>query len=320
MTTHETGQPGDQDDQFDVAISFLHQDEALARTVAEGLAPLRVFVYSKSQEEVAGRDGVEAFRDIFRHRCKVAMVLHRRGWGETKWTAVEEIAIRDHCLEKRFEPLMFVRLDEAGDRPKWVPDSYLYLDYKTFGIDDLIGATKAKCASLGIKLKAPTAADKAIHLARAERFAGETEDLKRASPNPFREAQAAINESLGLSAEALRQGSGWEVAFGFDGQSTVIRAQGITVQLLTREVYANSCRDGQFLIRVFEGTLATPEESARGGYAMFQPSERSRRSIHLTRTPELGWCWLDSGQVRSSDQIAEAVIEALVNARRTRRE
>lgn len=320
MTMVNADQPGDQGDQFDVAISFLHQDEALARTIAERLAPLRVFVYSKSQEEVAGRDGVEAFREIFRHRCKVAMVLYRRGWGETKWTAVEEIAIRDHCLEKRFEPLMFVRLDEQGERPKWVPDSYLYLDYEAFGIDDLIGATKAKCASLGIKLEAPTAADKAMRLARAERFAGETEELKRASPNPFREAQAAINESLRLSAEALRQGSGWDVAFGFDGRETVIRVEGITVQLLSREVYVNSCREGQFLIRLFEGTLATPEESSRGGYAIFQPSERSRRSIHLTRTLELGWCWLDGGQVRSSDQIAEAVIEALVTARRTRRE
>jgi hypothetical protein len=320
MTMPKVDQAGAQDDQYDVAISFLHQDEPLARTIAERLAPLRVFVYSKSQEEVAGRDGVEAFRDIFRHRCKVAMVLYRRGWGETRWTAVEEIAIRDHCLEKRFEPLMFVRLDEPGDRPKWVPDSYLYLDYKTFGIDDLIGATKAKCASLGIKLEAPTAADKAMRIARGERFAAETEDLKRASLNPFREAQAAVNESLRSSAEALRQGSGWEVAFGFDERETVIRAEGVTVQLLTREVYANSCREGQFLIRVFEGTLTTPEESARGGFATFQPSERSRRSIHLTRTPELGWCWLDGGQVRSSDQIAETVIEALVSARRTRRE
>src|ERR1700741_1564790 len=118
--------------EFDVAISFLSQDEALARSIAEKLAPLKVFVYSKDQEKVAGREGIEAFRDIFRHSCRVAMVLYRDGWGKTPWTAVEEIAIRDLCLENRFDPLMFVRLDLAGDRPKWVPDSYLHLDFRTF--------------------------------------------------------------------------------------------------------------------------------------------------------------------------------------------
>ena len=68
---------------FDVAISFLSQDEPLARSIAEKLAPLDVFVYSKKQEHVAGREGIEAFRDIFRHGCRVAMVLYRPAWGST---------------------------------------------------------------------------------------------------------------------------------------------------------------------------------------------------------------------------------------------
>ena len=59
---------------------------------------LTCFVYSKRQEDLAGRDGVEAFREVFRHRNSLSVVLHREGWGETPWTRVEETAIRDRCL------------------------------------------------------------------------------------------------------------------------------------------------------------------------------------------------------------------------------
>jgi len=53
---------------YDVAISFLSKDEPLALDIRERLAPLRVFVYPKAQEDVAGQEGVAAFRDVFRHR------------------------------------------------------------------------------------------------------------------------------------------------------------------------------------------------------------------------------------------------------------
>jgi hypothetical protein len=66
--------------EYEVAISFLAPDEPLARQVAEALAPLRVFVYSKAQEAIAGREGVEAFREVFRHQAQVAVVLFRPRW------------------------------------------------------------------------------------------------------------------------------------------------------------------------------------------------------------------------------------------------
>ncbi len=146
--------------EYDVAISFLAADEPLALRVAEDLAPLNVFVYSKKQEELAGRDGVEAFREVFRSRARLALVLFRARWGETPWTRVEETAIRDRCLGDGWEHLMFVHLERAP-KPKWVPDSKLYLDHQTFGIRDLIGATKARCAELGAELRPPSAAARA---------------------------------------------------------------------------------------------------------------------------------------------------------------
>lgn len=184
---------------YDVAISFLKQDEGLALRLRDELAPLKVFVYSKAQEEIAGNDGVEAFRDVFRARSRVALVLYRTGWGKTPWTRVEETAIKDFCLAEGWEHLLFVRLEAAADVPRWVPESYIYLDFETFGIADLVGAAKAKCAKLGVKLRAPSAADEARKIARTARFKEETEAARNSSPAPFHEAADALYGALDQS-------------------------------------------------------------------------------------------------------------------------
>jgi hypothetical protein len=48
-----------EDLRYDVAISFLSQDEPLAQSLYEELSKnLLVFVYSKKQEQLAGTDGL----------------------------------------------------------------------------------------------------------------------------------------------------------------------------------------------------------------------------------------------------------------------
>jgi hypothetical protein len=53
---------------YDVAISFLRKDEPLAVELRDRLAPRRVFVYSKAQEEIAGREGDAAFGEVLARR------------------------------------------------------------------------------------------------------------------------------------------------------------------------------------------------------------------------------------------------------------
>ena len=105
---------------YDVAVSFLARDEPLAHEIAELLAPMHVFVYSKEQEEVAGREGIEAFRGVFREGSELMLVLYREGWGQTPWTQVEETAIRDFCLESGWNRLVFVRLEREQSIPGWL--------------------------------------------------------------------------------------------------------------------------------------------------------------------------------------------------------
>jgi hypothetical protein len=113
-------------DKYDVAVSFAWTDEAAALNLKNALEPpLSVFVSSKAQEKLAGRDGNEAFRTVFREQAQLVVILYRPPWGETPWTRVEKMAIEEMTHEKGWERLMFVRLDKSPV-PKWVPKPHLY--------------------------------------------------------------------------------------------------------------------------------------------------------------------------------------------------
>src|SRR3977135_1846030 len=99
---------------YDVAVSFLSADEALAVKLDQDLSEtLSVFVYSKRQEELAGTDGLESFRQTFLSQSRLIVVLYRDGWGKTRWTSVEELAIKERVFNGHWKSLLFVMLDET---------------------------------------------------------------------------------------------------------------------------------------------------------------------------------------------------------------
>lgn len=55
---------------YDVAISFLAEDERVAMSLATALKKhWTVFIYTERQKELAGTDGVEAFSRVFKEDC-----------------------------------------------------------------------------------------------------------------------------------------------------------------------------------------------------------------------------------------------------------
>ena len=82
---------------YEVAFSFLQDDEQLALEIADRIrdrVSVGVFVYSERQEELVGTDGVDTFSRIFGEESRIVVVVYREGWGQTRWTRVEETAIR----------------------------------------------------------------------------------------------------------------------------------------------------------------------------------------------------------------------------------
>jgi hypothetical protein len=162
------------DSLYDVAISFLSGDEPLALKLQEQLSEsLSVFVYSKKQEQLAGTDGLESFRQAFFAQSRLVVVLYRNGWGKTPWTAVEELAIKERMFNGGWKHLLFVMLDKQSPYPAWLPETHIRLDYTRFA-NELVGAIKLRALELGSELKIETALVKAqrmeaVEHARADR-------------------------------------------------------------------------------------------------------------------------------------------------------
>jgi hypothetical protein len=73
----------------------------------------------------AGADGVDAFTRVFRTEARTVVVLHRTRWGQTKWTRVEENAIKSRGFESTdgFDFLIMAPLDKLLRTPSLVSDS-----------------------------------------------------------------------------------------------------------------------------------------------------------------------------------------------------
>lgn len=160
--------PPTDDWKYDVAVSFRSGDESLARKLADRLSEhWRVFVYMDRQREIAGADGVEEFTKVFREKALLDVVLHREGWGDTRWTRLEAGAIKERQLETGFEALFVVKLDDS-DLPSWVPSRHLYLDLDEFGFEELVGAVQYRLHDLGADPSPESAAERAKRLQREE--------------------------------------------------------------------------------------------------------------------------------------------------------
>jgi hypothetical protein len=299
------------DKDYDVAVSFLSADEPLALRLAEELQPLTTFVYSKRQEDLAGRQGDEAFRDVFLHRSRLAVVLFRPRWGQTPWTRVEESAIRDRIHTDGLNHLMFVRLEKCAN-PLWLSERYIHYDLEQFGLEQLVGAIKARCLDLGSQIRVLTAAERARKLADAERFAPETEQILRSTAQPMYDAAAPVFAALDRTFAEIRRTTPWMVVAQFDAREIVAAANTHSLQLQC--TWSPSTSSAELALRVFEGRVLTPEERRGGHILINEPHESHEERFELARVPDLGWCWRQSSRTFTADGLAEHAAHQLLSA------
>lgn len=146
---------------YDVAISFLYQDLALAQCLYDELSKeLKVFFFPRNQEELAGSDGLESMREPFRNQSRLNVVLYRSKWGETPWTGVEEVAVKESCLATSFKSIFFFEIEPTSQIPTWLPDTHVRFNFANFPLDQAIGAIKARVQERGGHFEPMTPAKK----------------------------------------------------------------------------------------------------------------------------------------------------------------
>jgi len=161
-----------EDYKYDVAFSFLAQDETIATELNDLLQDrVRTFLYSKQQGEIAGTDGEKSFNDVFGTQARLVVVLYRNGWGQTPWTRIEETAIRNRAYDHGYDFVKFIPLDDTPEVPKWLPRTQLWVGMKRWGVTGAASIIESRIEELGGEPHEESVQDRATRLERQLRFA-----------------------------------------------------------------------------------------------------------------------------------------------------
>lgn len=301
----------DTDKKYDIAISFLHCDEPFALQLFSRVSEsFDVFVYSKKQEELAGTDGLESFRQAFRHDSRLVVVLYRDGWGKSPWTRVEEAAIKDRFLEEGWDWLLFVMLDDSSTPPVWLPKSEIRLSFAEYGTEQLLGAIKMRAEKLGGVSKAETALERAKRLQQdSEARAMRERLLSEQGTNAFRKEHQRFFQVLSAKLQELNKAiPSLPIQFGSVEGEFVLRTDHVSVNLFPKA-------ERRLVLRKWKGALILPQQRSTH-YYIREPKRISEIFYYFDWQLAYEWCWhtsQSSDRFISTEEFAEQTIQILLD-------
>lgn len=313
--------------QYDVAISFLSKDGDTAAALNERLTEgLQVFFFPRRQEELAGTDGLESMRKPFFDDSRVMVVLYQDGWGQTPWTRVEEAAIKDSCLAHGWQRLFFVVLEHSSVLPVWLPHTHVRFNFAEYGIEQAVGAIKARVQERGGQSLPMTATRRAEVFEAQERF--RRDELKLNSQEGWKN----IFNSTGLLFQEIErhckevnssQGS-LQIKCGFtlneqsQLQECIMTDGQVAIAVCWLQKYVNTLDGSALSVREFRQNLMLPSE-VRGRMYITPPQSigEIKYSPALSLAREVGWKQNGKTEFISSPRLAEqCVIQFIDLARR----
>ena len=299
-----------QDFKYDVAFSFLAQDEFLATQLADQFkGRLRVFLYSRKQEQLAGTDGEKSFNDVFAVQSRLVVVLYREGWGQSPWTRIEETAIRNRAYDEGYGFVKFVPLDEKPKPPKWLPKTQLWVGLKRWGIEGAASAIDARIQELGGE---PTEENLEHRAARTERMLSFTKARAnylgsdagvRGANEAFETLSKTILDSVpGLQATA----PSLSITEKHVHRQLVLLSSGPALLVAWHLAYANTLSNSKLEVSLWRGHPPYP-----GVHHWEQPQSLAtlRLEADLTQSHEPAWTVKSpSGQKTMESKIAAEYI------------
>jgi hypothetical protein len=255
---------------------------------------------------LVGKDGLEAMRTPFFEGSRIAVVLYREPWGKTPWTRVEQTAIQEGCLKHGWQRLFFIMLDNTSVPPNWLPTNYVRFNYADFGLEQAVGAIKARVQESGGTI-APLTALKRAELSRQEtQYLKEREKLR----SPFgRDIVDSVTLELFTAIKDLCA----EIAASGDA-SIQVASETHQCHLRNRVSLVVTLDESTLVVREFDKKLQMGGETL--AYLNGQPQvvRESRFLPDMNRAREYGWS--EEGQPSrflSSAALADTIVSLFID-------
>lgn len=290
---------------YDVSFSFLTRDEGLAMQLNDLLQDrVQTFIYTERQKELAGTDGQETFTRVFREESRLVVVLYRAGWGETKWTRVEEAAIRARAFDHGFDFAKFIPLDEPAAVPRWLPQTQIYIGLRRFGLEGAAAVIEQRIRDLGGQAHQETIQE------RAQRIEREIAFEKRRAQFRREPGVASVNQQLPELKKALETQSASVKAIalktGDRNDGFYLIGLGRALALNWRQVYFNTLEDAGLEVRLYSHLPPGPNQ-----WMQEKPSvvKTLKFDFDLLPSGEGGWISTDPRRRSfSTDELAEHLL------------
>lgn len=299
---------------YDVAFSFLGQDEPLAVALNERLSGrVRTFIYSDPDRQalLAGRDGEESFSRVFGTEARTVVVLYRQGWGERGFTAVEARAIRDRAFEYGYDFATFIPLDGIPVIPPWLPKNRIWVGLERWGLDHAATVIEARVQEAGGTAHEESAADVAARVRREMEASNrrsavlETATGVEAALQAFETFARGLEAKQGEVGDLIRRvnrirdlveifGGRWRVTAGF------------------QVLYANTLRGAVLRVAEWRHEFSGPIYPTSG-----EPERVTDYTFDLGPNDEHGWRVRGAGayefltSARLADVVARVLLERI---------
>ncbi len=302
---------------YDVAFSFLEQDESVATQIHDLLQErLSTFIYTDRQKEIAGTDGEKTFNEVFCKQSRIVVVFYREGWGDTPWTRIEQTAIRNRAYEEGYGFVLFITMEPSPQIPQWLPKTQIWIGLKRWGVDVAAGVIEARVQETGGTPKEETTVQ------RAKRKERDIERMK--ARNAFLNSDDGVKaankevDNLFLELQTLCDTIATETGWTFEKhqppseKTLLIYSCGITLAHGWGCRWSNTLEDAYLFIRTWRGKRGFPN--------IWNPSEPVMLnefifSFDTQDTIQFGWKKSDSSErLLSSKQLAEFSMKLFVDA------
>jgi hypothetical protein len=306
---------------FDVAISFLVKNEAIARELNTKLeGPLTTFFFPRKQEELVGTDGLESMREPFME-ARVAVVIFDEPWGETPWTRVEASAIKDRCLAKGWDGLVFVQVNKKVPLPKWLPNTHVRFSLEDFPLEQLAGAIKMRVQEHGGAIKKLDAVARAKQVRSEQEYLADREALVRdfnwIHNVVHASVRANVQEVVRLVDELNKDG-GFSIQAGAHDRQVVMRQGWVSVGCGWTQPIANlviddpNYRECHFRVAEFSGHVMIPGEQ---GMYMERPTllKQHRFKVEVSQTRDLMWKEKGKSELIAADKLADRAVQIFLD-------
>jgi hypothetical protein len=294
------------DFKYDVAFSFLQEDEGLAAQINDLLQDrYRTFLYSKAQEQLAGADGEETFNAVFRKEARSVAVLFRERWGHTPWTRIEETAIRNRAHANGYNFVTFIICAPGMKAPDWLPTTRIWFDLERFGIKSAAAVLAARIQESGGDAVVETLEARTARLGRAQKFKDEKEAYARSYDGV--NASNAAHQRLISDLKAKSEIVGCRINEVKYGNVLVLIGRGVVLTVQYECPHLNSLHGAALTATFYDGVPHLP-----GLIPHFdKPSllEKWKFTFQLVGPGRSAWVGPDENEEHQPESLAEFFLQ-----------